>query len=364
MHKPKVAILAAATGGGHLSLTRALEEMLSPRYTVETIVEPYLRLLHQYYTVVDRYWLASWGVTYRRSDQEQSARRVHRLLDVLLRKSLRTRIAQAQPRMIITTHTLLSYATARAIADFTPRIPFVFQLSELGAVHATWLTLKRAAAYLVPTYEIYAQARASNIEAGRLHLTGLPVRQQFLQDYSTCRTETLAELGFDPGVFTAFVQGGGEGAAGISRTVEGLLAANQPVQMIFAAGTNKHLAARFSGIEQLRVLPFTEKLAPYIAAADVVIGKAGPNSIAEAVMLGKPFVATTCIPGQETPNLEFLERHNLGWVGVETSRLQQILAQIVRDPSALAARARSVQAYRAWNLQAIQQTGAVIDALI
>jgi UDP-N-acetylglucosamine:LPS N-acetylglucosamine transferase len=146
--------------------------------------------------------------------------------------------------------------------------------------------------------------------------------------------------------------------------VQSILTVDSPVQIILAVGTNTQLAARFRGVSHVRVLPFTPTIAPYMAAADVVIGKAGPNFIAEAVMLEKPFLATSFIPGQEAPNLAFLKRHNLGWVCLEPRAQHRHIAEIVSNPSVLAEKVTNVRLYRAWNMQANQGTYPIIAGLL
>src|SRR5262249_1333587 len=154
------------------------------------------------------------------------------------------------------------------------------------------------------------------------------------------------------------------GTAGIDQTVKSMLAPDRATQIILAVGTNKQLASRFSGIDYLSILPFTRNIAPYMAAADVVIGKAGPNFISEAIMLGKPFLATAFIPGQEAPNLKFLKRHNLGWVCLEPQTQQNLIATLLDNPHALVEKIASVQAYRAWNMQANRHISPLIKSIL
>jgi len=358
-----VLILTSLTGGGHLSLALALQDALAEDY--ETCIEdPHPRIFHHYYNFVGRHFLTLWGLEYRYSDNRASALQLHKTLTLLLQDRLSALIKSRQPQLIITTHTLLSYEVAQAIERTAPGLPLVFQLSELEEVHSTWLTVKDAHAYLVPTSEILAQARTQHIDESRLHLTGMPVRAQFLQDYSAKKAAILTALGLDPAIFTVFLQGGAEGAAGIDQTVKAVLASDRSIQVILAVGTNAQLASRFSGIEHLSVLPYTKTIAPYMAAADVVTGKAGPNFIAEAVMLGKPFLATAFIPGQEAPNLKFLERHNLGWVCLEPQDQQHLIVTLLDNPQALVEKIASVQAYRAWNLEANRRLRPLIKNIL
>ena len=361
--KPTILILTALTGGGHLSLALALQDILSEDYETH-IVDPQPGIFRQYYTYAGRHSSRLWGLGYKYSDNEKAALRLHKTLTLLVQQRLYRLTELIKPRLIITTHTLVSYEIAHVLVQQRASTPLVFQFSELEEVHATWLTVKNADAYLVPTREIFTQARAQGINESRLHLTGMPVRRQFLEEYKTSRAETLARLGLDSAVFTVFLQGGAEGAAGLASMVKSILSVASPVQIILAVGTNKQLAMRFSGIARMRVLPFTQTIAPYMAAADVIIGKAGPNFIAEAMILEKPFLATSFIPGQEAPNLTFLERHNLGWVCLEPVAQHHLLAKLASDPAALAEKVNNIRVYRAWNMQANQGIYPVIAGLI
>lgn len=364
--KPTIMLVTSATGGGHISLARALQEQLAGEYETR-IVDPHPHFVHRYYTWAGRRSSRFYGASYKFSDNERSALRLHTMLTQLVRRPLQAFIEDIQPQLIITTHTLISYEIAQVCRSLRKSIPLVFQLSELERVHSTWLTLKNASAYLVPTREILAQAQSCGIDDRRLHLTGFPVRQQFLRDYSAKRADLLTSLDLDPAAFTIFLQGGAEGATGLERTVSSILAAGDTgaaIQILLAVGTNGQLARRFASIPSVKTVPFTNEIASYMAAADMISGKAGPNFITEAVMLGKPFLATGYIPGQEQPNLAFLQRHNLGWICLTPTEQRAAVAKLVRDPSVMAEKLTSVQLYRDWNTQAYHQTRSVIDGLL
>lgn len=81
-------------------------------------------------------------------------------------------------------------------------------------------------------------------------------------------------------------------------------------------------------------------------------------------MLGKPFIATTYIPGQESPNLAFIQRHGLGWVALTAAQRHTLLARLVRTGEALDAMSASVNAYRQWNLQATASIAPALRALL
>ena len=361
--RPTILILTTHLGGGHLNLAQSLKGVLETHYEV-AIVDPQSALVERFYTSVSRHFLKflEWQFTW--TDSEIASLWLHRLLVTLSRKQLLSIIEHIQPQLIITTHAFLSYATARVNEGRRKRVPLVFQLTDLEQLHMTWFTEKRADAYLVPTCEIFSQSLEQGIDKNRLYLTGRPVRRQFLEVSPGGRRETRAAMNFDPGVFTVFLQGGAKGSARVDQTIESLLSIEVPIQIILAIGNNQRMAARYAGIERVRTLPFTEMIAPYMAAADMIAGKAGASFISEAFMLEKPFLATAFIRGQETPNLRFIERHNLGWVCTETTAQKELLTRIANNPAVIAEKMASIRAYKAWNIQANQNIYPTIDGLL
>lgn len=53
-------------------------------------------------------------------------------------------------------------------------------------------------------------------------------------------------------------------------------------------------------------LGFISQMAEYMVAADVLVTKAGPGTIAEAASLGLPVMLTSFLPGQEEGNVDFV----------------------------------------------------------
>jgi processive 1,2-diacylglycerol beta-glucosyltransferase len=358
--KPIILILTTHTGGGHFNLAQSLRDMLTSQYNV-MIMNPQPAIIDPFYTFVSRHclWFLKWQ--YDLTDNEIGSVRHQKLLALQGQASIRRIIKKVQPDLIITTHAMLSYAIARAIDHLPQRIPLVFQFTDLGRLHMTWFAEKHASAYLAPTEEIFAQSLKQGIDRKRLHLTGRPVRQQFFAVSANEQRQTLVALGLDPDVFTIFLQGGAKGSAGVDQAVENLLSSGVPLQIILATGNNLGMSP---DNKRVRTLPFTEHIAPFMGAADMIAGKAGASFISEAFMLEKPFLVTDFIPGQESPNLPFIEQHNLGWVCLDRPAQQALLREIAANPALLAEKIESIQSYKAWNTRANQDICPVIDRLL
>jgi UDP-N-acetylglucosamine:LPS N-acetylglucosamine transferase len=365
--KPKILIFTSKTGGGHISLAEALRDRLQDHYQIE-MIDPQPRVIHWHYRLVSRHALWLWATEFRLSNHPVRSRSAHRVYDALLSRYVQATLEASQPDLAITTYPFLTTEVMRAMRRMIARgtgrkIPFVMLFADPNGVHQSWLTERDADAVFAPTRETYQQALDAGFETRQLYLSGWPVRTQFYLNLSASRTDLLERMNLSPSRFTIFLQGGGEGAAKFVRTVENILSI-EGLQIILATGTNKSLYARFKNTPGVFSLPFTKDIASYMAAADVVMGKAGPNMLFEAVTLGKPFIATAYIPGQEHANLEFIRRHRLGWVALTGTAQHELLHDLIQHPVYLRAMEEGVEAYRIWNTERLETVKPVIQKLL
>jgi UDP-N-acetylglucosamine:LPS N-acetylglucosamine transferase len=372
-----ILILTSRTGGGHVSLARAMYDMLvnveqaqdSYNPTI-SIVDPQPGLFHLHYRLVSRYALWLWAAEFRFLDTSGRSLLAHKAFTRVMRNRLHTLLDRVQPDLIITTYPFLSYEIIRVLEQRSSSIPLVMLFSDANSVHASWLTERHASATFATARETYQQALTLGFAPERLHLVGWPVRAQFYRSDLSNQVmlrEKLTQLDLTPDRCTIFLQGGGEGAARIANTIENILSIDTPaneLQIIVAAGTNQHLVTRYKNVPNVAMLPYTNDIAPYMSASDIIMGKAGPNILFESVMLGKPFIATTFIPGQEQENLAFIQRHGLGWVALKPEEQRILLLNLIHDPDQLASLSTTINAYRGWNFTATQQIPHLIHQLI
>lgn len=347
---PRILIFVSKTGGGHISLAEALRDQLESDFSVE-LVDPQPGMIHLHYRLVSRHALWLWAVEFRSSNNPFSAKFTHRIFTLLLERELVKVLKAHQPDFVISTYPYLTCEVMAALRKLRMKAPFAMLQADPNGVHHAWLSEKDADAVFCPTRETHVQTLNAGFPSERVYLTGWPVRAQFYHaSQSSDRASIINKLGLDPNRFTIFLQGGGEGAAKFVRTVENIMKIPD-IQVILAAGTNKALLQRFQGRERLHALPFTREIAPFMAAANVIMGKAGPNMLFESVTLGKPFIATSYIPGQEKVNLEFIERYRLGWVALKARSQTTLIQSLVANPTRLQAMEKTVASYRAWNAE-------------
>ena len=75
----------------------------------------------------------------------------------------------------------------------------------------------------------------------------------------------------------------------------------------------------------VEVRGFCSAMSDYMEAADCLVTKAGPGTIAEAAIRGLPTMLSTHLPGQEAGNVPFVVNKGFG----EFSRKPDVIAQTV-----------------------------------
>jgi UDP-N-acetylglucosamine:LPS N-acetylglucosamine transferase len=232
--------------------------------------------------------------------------------------------------------------------------PAIAQVSELAKVHASWVE-PRLTAYSAGTEEVRAALLRHGAPAESIRVLGLPVGPGFGR-VSEDRHALRASLGLEPSRFTALALGGGEGAGGLNMAVEALLDSGLDVQLIVVCGRNSSLRRRLERVHPavpMRVFGYVDDVHRLMAAADVVITKGGPQSIAEALASGRPVLVTSCLPGQEEGNDRLVERWGVGYHVPTQARVVAMTARLALDDptyasvsSAVAQRARPDAAVR------------------
>ncbi len=191
------------------------------------------------------------------------------------------------------------------IADFPPRFwiePIPEQIVVAGS--------ERAA----------QQARDLGKTERNLFLaSGMILRPEFYVEQRETPLAIRKDLGLDPELPTAIVLFGGYGSNVIYDIVRQLDAARPPLQIILVCGKNEKLAARLRARKwnlKLHIVGFTREVNRLMRAADFLIGKPGPGSIAEAMISGLPVLVecnSSTLP-QERYNTEWVTEKHVGIV--------------------------------------------------
>lgn len=318
---PRITIMMTGAGGGHLASAQSLEEAFEGRacVTLLNVLDehspfPFNRLSDSYAPVVaiapDLYRLA-----YNVVQTPVGDRLLERGGYGLLRKEMAKAILDTRPDLVISVHGLLNAVPLRAIRAAGCRAPFVTVVVDAGVPPVSWFT-RHATLCCVADDDVRGLAIEAGMRPDHVIATGLPIRRAFVEARGLTESEGRRAMRVDPDLPLVLIMGGGAGmgrVGGMARAVAKSLAqAGTRAQMVVIAGGNKRLHKRLSGIDwplPVKVVGLTSQVAGWMAAADLLLTKAGPGTIAEAACLSVPTLLTGFVPGQEEDNVAWASRN-------------------------------------------------------
>jgi 1,2-diacylglycerol 3-beta-galactosyltransferase len=123
----------------------------------------------------------------------------------------------------------------------------------------------------------------------------------------------------DAALPAALLIGGGEGVGPVEQIANELgqsLAGDRPRgQLVIICGRNRELEERLKAQPwriPVVVKGFVDNMPDWMAACDCVVTKAGPGTIAEALISGLPILLSGYIPGQEEGNIPYVVDNGVG----------------------------------------------------
>jgi processive 1,2-diacylglycerol beta-glucosyltransferase len=333
MISPRLLLLTASTGNGHLSANRALEAA-AKSVGLEATGADVMRHCHHAF----RWWFAGgyertvrtsptlWGHLYRKSDRPYLFYQVQTFLDHNFCGGIRHLIESTRPDYVICTH---SVAQPR-LADFRREYGFKMMVVVTDIhPHRMWLRGKPDF-FFAPTEETLHRLEARNPGfAKRCEVVGMPINQAFV-DASRNRRPRGERL-------QVLVTAGGIGGGPILEVAEAL--AGLDVEADVVAGRNPtneaKLRAAYPDHPRIRIhgLVPQEKMADMMANADLMVAKPGGLTTFESLVCGVPFVIfkPLLIPGQEEDNSRYLQKIGAAVSADELDDLLRVVRELVKS---------------------------------
>ncbi|MCO7124361.1 galactosyldiacylglycerol synthase [Sporolactobacillus shoreicorticis] len=324
------------TGCGHRSITEALSEQL-------TLLAPDIQFM-----VIDGFALGNgllrfssrgydsfavkfpflWGLVYQLSNPFKGL--VNAFIARSIRKSLLTKIRAFQPDLVVSVHNLFVGSVIRVLNRSHQDIPVVSLVADLDNITGLWAD-KRAACVVCPSEEARMRMLKSGMAAEQLAMTGFPVRDAFCtvhfpEPHRLANREPISIL----------LMSGSQGSAQVLKIAQTLLH-DQRVHLTLIAGRNADLKKKMETAlsayigNRAVIYGFTSEVKKLMMEADLLIMRASPNVLMEAVNLCKPVIVTGALRGQEAKNPQFVVRHKLGLYCRSLKDLPKMVAELVAN---------------------------------
>lgn len=318
---PRVLILSASSGAGHVRAAQALEKAFRDRSdchvehvdAINYVSKLFQRLYDDAYISLVRRAPGLMGLLYDRMDQPWSHPRRRLALDRLNTQPMIRMLKRTQPDLCVATHFLPAEILAWLIAKKKLRARNAIVVTDYD-VHAMWLcrTVER---YYVAIQESAEYLAGVGVPREKLRVTGIPIDPLF--EVPIARAEARRKLGIAPDAPVLLISAGGYGIGPVEQLVKDLMAVERPWQIVAIAGKGEKLKRRLEqisksagslsgGERRLLVVGFTKEMDQYMAAATALIGKAGGLTTSEALARGLPMILIEPIPGQEERNADHL----------------------------------------------------------
>lgn len=297
---PRVLLLSAPFGTGHMQAARAIAEAcreMNPWCETEpvNVSNPALSLIASGYMAL----LRRAPSAYRSLYQAPLGGGTRRLINSLLRPTVQREIARVKPDAVLATHPfpgsaaaylrrngLLSAPLAVAVTDFVP--------------HPLWVH-EGVDRYFVASEQSASRLQALGVAPDRISVSGIPIRSDFAglpRPRPTAHREIL-------------VMGGG---CGLGPLVEAVRSLSQlphcAMRVMVVCGHNEPLRGElqdlFHNDPRVEILGFTPKIPALMAKADLLVTKPGGITCSEAMACELPMLLLRPLPGHEEENAAYL----------------------------------------------------------
>jgi 1,2-diacylglycerol 3-beta-galactosyltransferase len=231
-----------------------------------------------------------------------------------------------------------------------PERPFVTIITDLADFPPHfWIEPIQEQYVIAGTEKAAEQARAIGHDDSHVFQTsGMILRPDFYAEDNSDPVELRKQMGLQPDQATAMVLFGGHGSKVMLDITERLDAAGLPVQLILICGRNETLAAKLRSRQwkmSVHIIGFTKEVHRLMRAADFLIGKPGPGSIAEAMVRKLPVLieCNAWTMPQERYNAEWVKEKGVGIVLKSFKDVASGVRQML-DPEAFAEFRKNVAA--------------------
>lgn len=334
----KILFLISDTGGGHRAAARAIEEAieyLHPGQYESIIVDVWkehmvwpIRLVPDTYAWITGPGRLLWALLWKVSSYHRMQRLLFDCCTPLVKDSVARYISNQQPDLAVSVHPLMNHLGVIWLETAGLRIPLITVVTDMVSFHPSWIC-PEVDHCIVPTREAWQRAVRYGMPKEKLAVHGQPVGLKFAR-FSGDKQASKRRLGIDPLRPAILMVGGGEGQGQMYRIARRIAASIDQGQLLIVAGRNRRLQQRLEQVNweiPTRVFGFVDNMPELMAAADLLITKAGPGTISEAFISGLPLLLNDFIPGQEAGNVLYVLDNG---AGAYAPRTRDIIA-IIRD---------------------------------
>lgn len=317
----KILILSAATGGGHLRASHAIEKYIMENSTGnEVVVVDALKSINAILdkTVCEGYhFLATktpkvFGQLYRKTNEESLLSTLVTRFSNVFSQKLIPLMEQQNPDIIISTHPFATEMASHLKSCGIVKVPLICLMTDYGP-HRAWIA-DHVDAYIVSTKDMIPEMKIMGVKEELIYPFGIPVGDVFFVKGD--KPALLKKFGMSTGTPTILIMAGSFGVTNIMNIYKDIIKIPADFQIILITGRNQKLFEAFTPVverspKKTKLVFFTDEVENYMHVSDLIITKPGGLTVSEALACNIPLAVFDAIPGQEEDNANFLLSHDM-----------------------------------------------------
>jgi processive 1,2-diacylglycerol beta-glucosyltransferase len=339
----RVLVLSASYGSGHnaagdsvaVALGREGADVTVRDYFRDLVGPRFERLTRALYYRVLRHAPHAWAIGYALADRMSTDSPLAFGMTRVGMRALARLLAHDRPDAVVTVHATPAVVMSALVAEGHRVPPHTTVVTDFVA-HGQWMA-PHADRYCVPAPEVGHEFVARGLAPERVVVTGVPVAPAF--DEPMEQAEARRQLGLPADAPVVLAMAGSDGGLGKLVAVTDVLGRlRHPVLGLVVAGRDARLATRLRGSVDgrfIHVLGWRPDIRRLMAAADVLVTKAGGMTIAEAIAAELPMVLHGSLPGQEKRNERFASRAGIALIARSARELARGLERALDEPAIL-----------------------------
>jgi processive 1,2-diacylglycerol beta-glucosyltransferase len=335
--KNRLLILSTSIGAGHAKAGEALCEAYVSHCGGEAFHIDFLRYtsptfgpwVEQTYYALTKHTPSVYKLLYKLADRPNSpVKKSEVYIGLSKYKEL---LKEYRPDAIIATH----FFPAAVISYLYPRFPIPngLVLTDYTAHH---IMINSHTNLLFAGHErMVDELKGFGVEESRIRVTGIPVRSCFAGELN--RRAARIKLELDPDLPVILIMSGGNAIGPLVDVLETLGRLTEKFQVIAIAGHNQKSYQELQEVLAAvglrgRILGFVDNVHEYMAAADLLVSKAGGLTVAEALAVSLPMLIIRPTPGQEDGNTLFLTNAGAALHLKSIAELEPVVGELLREP--------------------------------
>ncbi|MBC8163377.1 MAG: glycosyltransferase [Roseiflexaceae bacterium] len=338
---PSILFAISDTGGGHRSGAQAIDAALQQisgaatrRHIVDILANtniPLVRDAPNLYDSLSTRWLPLYDQMFRATNGKRRMDVLTHVVYLGAHRSIVRVLEATRPTLVVSVHPLLNRMLGNARRAYRLNFRLISVVTDLVSLHAAWADPSLELT-MVPTDEAYERMLNFGVEPAKLLKTGFPVHPKFTT-LDLAPIEMRARLGLPTAPFTILLTAGGVGSGNLRDMVLELTKHYPDMQLLVVTGKNSALRDELTQMQlgaMVHLYGFVSNMEQLMAAANIIITKAGPGTLMEALVMRRPVIVTQAVGEQEQGNIDFVLNHELGAFCPTADRIVPAVAELIK----------------------------------